>query len=143
MGNRVDAPRTNAPEMRSVVTGFLTPAYVDKDANGRMLNAFTKESDMKRIASGYACGNCCATFGSFQLKCPVCHLATNVSGQVQETPADWQQFYDGHVNGGMEHNSDQIRSPEEFLSAVARDSDIDQIPLKKLKPSRHGLGVPK
>lgn len=143
MAKRIDLPRINSHEIRSVVVGFLTPAYVQHDVHGRMLNAFSSLEDIKKIKEGYACGNCCSVFNSFQLTCPVCHLAMNVSGQMQDTPADWQQFYDGHVNGGLEHGSDQIRTPEEFLGAVARDSDIDQIPLKKLKPSRHGLGAPK
>lgn len=133
-------PRSNTHEIRSVVTGFLTPLYVGKDPAGRTVNAFTDPEDMKRIASGYACGNCCATFKTFQLECPVCHLATNVSGQATAPPDDWQQFYDEHNNSS---GTTQTRGAEEFLHAVSKDKDIDQVPLRKLKPSRHGIGAPK
>lgn len=125
--------RTNVPELRSAVNGFLTPTYVDKDASGRMLNAFSDPLDIKRIAAGYACGNCCATFRSFQLTCPVCGLATNVSGQIGDTPDLWNEHFDEHLNGS---GKTETRTPDEFLAAVSADKDIDQVPLRKLKRSR-------
>lgn len=146
---REDRQRTNVHEIRSVVTGFLTPTYVAIDDYGRPLNAFSSPEDIKRIQAGYACGDCCATFASFQLKCPVCHLPLNVTGQMTDAPADWQSHYDDHNYGGdaiptlgpggraaLDEPAPTPRTIDEFIAAVQADSDIDQTSMKGLMPSK-------
>lgn len=137
------------PEIR----GFLTPAMVDILPGGRMLNAFTDRADVDRIEKGYACGNCCASFHTFQLNCPLCKLPTHVTKQREEVPAMWQQHVDQrHADiptlglGKREKVAEappRARTPTEFLADLAKDKDVDQIPLSKLKPSKHGRGKQK
>jgi hypothetical protein len=132
-----------ASDRYAAVSGFLTPDMVGADPRGRVLNAFSNPRDIDMISKGYACGNCCATFYSFQLNCPVCGLATNVSGARQDTPADWQ----AHVNARGEEiptggpgdrepipdpRPQTPRSVDEFIAAVAGDPDVEQVSLSKL-----------
>lgn len=134
----------------SAVTGFLTPSMVDTMPDGSMLNAFDDPRDIKRIEAGYACGNCCATFAGFRLECPLCGMPTEVTRQRQETPEHWQQHVDTrHADiptlgkGEREPIPQQLpqpRTPEEFLDALAKDKDIDHIPLSKLGPRRNRSG---
>lgn len=135
------------------IKGFLTPAMVDILPGGRMLNAFSDPADVDRIEKGYACGNCCASFHTFQLNCPLCNLPTHVTKQREETPAMWQQHVDQrHADiptlgtGKREPVAAPVarpRTPDEFLRDIAKDKDIDQVPLSKLRPSRHGRGKPR
>ncbi len=122
---------------------------VGSDSRGRVLNAFENPEDVKMISAGYACGNCCATFYTFQLECPVCRLATNVSGQVESAPQEWQDHVDQrHADvptlgpGDREpldvEETFRPRNIDEFLAAAAADGDIEQIPLSKLKSRPRG-----
>lgn len=113
---------------------------VGADPRGGVLNAFSNPDDVDRIAKGYACGYCCASFHTFQLECPICHRATNVTGQVQDSPQEWKDYVKGR---GPEAPAHQRRTFDDAMVQVLEDKDVDHVTLKQLKPSRWGAGRPK
>lgn len=134
----------------AAIKGFLTPEMVGYDGRGRIINGFSNPDDVDRIQKGYACGVCAASFHTFQLVCPLCGTPTEVGGQRQEAPTDWQQHVDTrHADiptlgkGEREplpQQQPRPRTPDEFLAALAKDQDVEQVPLSKLGPRRNRSG---
>jgi hypothetical protein len=123
------------------VTGFMTPMFVDKARGGRTgyVNAFADPADIERIAAGYACGNCCATFSIYHATCPVCGTTRDVNLDVKKAPADWQAYWDEHNYGS---GTTETNTMEDALKAIAESPDVEHIPVQKLSPSKFGRGRP-
>jgi hypothetical protein len=150
-----DAPAISLPgrDAYSEIKGFLTPAMVGVDPNGRTVNAFERIEDFDKVRKGYACGNCCAEFRRFMLECPVCHQPTDVHGQWVRTPEEWQAYVDqrhapigtagpdGRPLGELPLQARSSRSPDEFFRAVGQTQET--VRLSQLKPTKWGRGRPK
>ena len=120
----------------NIVKGFLIPEFTETLPDGRTLNGLTEEG-FNMVVAGYACGECLAYFSTFKLICPVCKKMRD-PGEIRSAPQLW-------VDHLAERYSDEpFVKPEVSIEAalkrVSNDPDVEQIPLAKLRPSKHGRG---
>ncbi len=119
------------------VSGFLCPAMQTDNGRGGVLNVFTDIDDVRRIEAGHACGNCCATFYSFQLVCPVCKKHLDVTRARQDAPQDLRDYVKGR---GPEASPFRGASFDDAMADVLSDPDVENVRMSQLKPSKWGRG---
>ncbi len=119
------------------VSGFLCPAMQVDNGRGGVMNVFTDIEDVRKVEAGYACGNCCATFYSFQLICPVCKQHMEVTSGRQDAPQDLRDYVKGR---GPEGQYAKPLTFDDAMGDVLSDPDVDHVTMKQLKPSKWGRG---
>ncbi len=128
------------------VIGFFTADEVpyNERRGGQWLNGFASTEAYRRVQAGYGCGSCLAKFSVYMPKCPVCGLERDVAADLKPDPGGWQSFYTDHLygTGDGEGGPTRTRTVDEALASIAADPDVENIPLRKLMPSRHGRGRP-
>ena len=126
----------------ALVTGFFTADEVPMSdrVNGQWLNGFASTEAFKRVQAGYACGQCLAKFAMYMAKCPLCGVERDVAADVKANPAGWQEHWTEHHYGS---GATVPRTETDFLRDIHNDPSIEQIPLSKLGPVKHGRGRPK
>lgn len=129
--------------IRVQVKGFLTPIFTEIAPDGRRLNGLDAES-FERVRAGFACPECLAMFSGYTITCPICKHERDVAADVQQAPDLWNE----HLREREEPwigAKDKPRpfNPLEAIAAIAHDTEVDQVSLKKLMPSKHGRGRPK
>jgi hypothetical protein len=118
-----------------LIKGFLIPEYTDERTG---MHTFSDPAAFDKVRLGYACANCLAEFATYMPVCPLCGNERDVHADLRETPAEIQAYWD-EANGPGEKT---VARPmhETIAEIVAGQADMEQIPLKKLRPSRWGAG---
>lgn len=116
---------------RGLIKGFLIPIFYDEHGRGSAL----QHDDFCKVRDGYACAYCLCEYTMYLVRCPVC-------GHERDVAADLEAPHQDHVDHLIERQSgmDSIvpRGFDEFMRSVERDDSIEQIPVKKLLPSKRG-----
>ncbi len=130
----------------SMVEGFFTADEVpfNERQDGRWLNGFSSSEAFRRVQAGYGCGNCLAKFSCYMPVCPVCGLQRDVAADLRGDPDGWRAYYADHVNGtgDGQGGATRTRTATEFIHDVMGDPNVEQVPVKKLGPSKFGRGRP-
>jgi len=117
----------------SVIKGFLVPEYTDERTNE---HTFSNREDFDKVRLGYACAVCLCEFTCYMPVCPLCGNERDVHADMKETPADIQAYWDEANSPG---EKTVARPMHEAIEELVRGSaDVEQIPLKKLRPSKWG-----
>ena len=119
-----------AEQLAPIVKGFLTAIYSSPQPNGRTVHGLS-QADFDRVMSGYACGECLATFDTYMDPCPVCGLSREIGAQPQADPDNWNAFFDEHLNGS---GKTETRTAHEFLRDIQGDPDVEHANLSQLRP---------
>lgn len=117
-----------------LIRGFLIPTYTDPRTNQ---HTFDSPADFEKVRLGYACACCLAEFTTYMPVCPLCRNERDVAADLRETPADLQAYYD-EANGPGERTV--ARSMEETIRELIGSGEVEQVPLRGLRPSRFGRG---
>jgi hypothetical protein len=124
-------------ELDTLFKGFIVPVFEDTDpTTGQKLHGLSVE-DFEKVAQGYGCPACLAEYTTYLVRCPVCGYERDVGVDIQRAPEHWQQHLEDRASGYQAPipNAFDI---DEHLARVGQDPNVEQIPLKKLKPTRRG-----
>ncbi len=114
----------------SLIRGFLKPFYTD-ERTGQVAFEDTTEgkASFEKIRLGYACGNgrCLAEFTTYLVRCPVCGFTRDVTTDVGEARADWQDYYKEAQGPG---EATVARTADEAIRELMASPDIDHIRLR-------------
>ncbi len=118
--------------------------YNERQPDGSDLNGFADAEAFRRVQAGYACGSCLAIFAHYMPVCPVCGLERDVAADLRGDPDGWRTYYDEHMNGtgDGQGGATRTRTATEFIHDVMGDPNVEQVPVKKLGPSKFGRGRP-
>jgi hypothetical protein len=118
--------------IQSVCVGFEIAEYHDEATNTYV---FSDPEAFERVRLGYSCAGCLARFRTYMPRCPLCGNERDVAADLAETPADIQAYYDEATGPG---ERTVARPMHETIAELASSPDVEQIPLRKLRPSRWG-----
>ncbi len=129
------------------VIGFMDSnavPYNERQPDGTWLNGFADSEAFRRVQAGYACGSCLAIFAHYMPVCPVCGLERDVAADLRGDPDGWRSYYDEHMNGTGDGKGGPTvaRTADEAIASIFKDPDIENVPVKKLGPSKFGRGRP-
>ena len=98
----------------------------------RPLFALSKE-DFEKVRQGYGCPECLEDYNGVYLpQCPLCkHVRRD--GEVVQAPEDWEAHVRDLESGYAPPVATNPFSPDEFISRVRRDRNIEQVPLSRLR----------
>lgn len=129
-------------DLSSLTCGFIRPIYEQRDPKtGALILAGLSYEDWERVRSGYACGACLIKFRTYLARCPACGHERDLAADISElVPRDWKEHLElsQQVEKGEVVPEWRLPSMDRLLDEIAKDKDVEQIPLKKLKPRRRG-----
>lgn len=126
---------SRAEQISRTVVGFLVPEYTDERTGE---HTFSDPVAFDKVRLGYACAVCLAEFGTYMPVCPLCGNERDVFVDMREPPADIQAYWDESQGPGEKTVARPMHEVIEEI--VAGRAGMEQIPLKKLRPSRWGAG---
>jgi hypothetical protein len=108
----------------NAVRGWIQPVFTRHDPLTGKPHRLITEEDGRKIAAGYACGECGAIFDIVRVQCPVCHTQM---GLVEEPMREeWLPHLRDRMNGDA---PPVARNPfadrDEFFRQVAADPDVE------------------
>jgi hypothetical protein len=127
----------DASTLQSVVKGFLIPCYTDERTG---THTFDDPEAFEKVRQGYACASCLAEFHHYMPVCPLCGNERDVAQDLRETPKMWQEHYDEANSPGERTETVPMH---ETIQQLLASKEVEQIPLKGLRPSKRGRGRPR
>lgn len=118
--------------IKQVCVGFEIAEYSDELRN---VHTFSDPAAFERIRSGYSCASCLARFNTYMVRCPLCGNERDVAADIQETAAETQAYWDEANSPG---EKTVARPAHEAIRALIDSAELEQVPLKKLRPPRWG-----
>jgi hypothetical protein len=106
------------------VTGFLTALFSEELPGGKWKHGLNP-SDFEMVLSGYACGQCLATFDRFTLLCPICKTWHDVGSSPMETPQLWLDHL-AERNAPVPVEKPAL-SFDAAMARVMQDPEVEQI----------------
>jgi hypothetical protein len=120
--------------IQRVCIGFEIPEYTDERTG---THTFSDPEAFERVRLGYSCAACLARFETYMPVCPLCGNERDVHADMKETPADMQAYWD-EATGPSPGRTEARPMHEVIEEIVAGNADMENIPLKQLRPSRWG-----
>lgn len=96
MRERAKVASTTVASLEAV-RGYLKPRYIEELPDGRRV-AELHAIDLKRVADGYACGECLAWFDRQFDACPCCGHDLNPERDIVDHRPDYWLPYEGRTS---------------------------------------------
>jgi hypothetical protein len=109
----------------NAVRGWIQPVFMHEDPVTGKQHRLITEDDGRRIAAGYACGECGAVYDIVRVSCAVCSSPM----VLVEEPA--REEWLPHLRDRLNNVAPPVaRNPfadrDEFFRSVAADPDVEQ-----------------